>query len=228
MSVRMKGLLKGLRYISQIFEEEEEKEIQIGYPTDVKHVAHIGWDGPAVSSPSWMNEFKSPAEGPASAPPQPNGDAKENEECKRTPEDSIGKSVRDSSARDLPGIPKASRRQPSIESTESIESPPRSPKKSKELKKSRRRHSGSSAKESKESSGNKSSRQKEVSTPADAESSQNLPNIPKKSRRKKSKDGEVSGSSSTRSKGQSSADSKHGSSMHGSEDGSTKSYASEI
>ncbi|KAG7025246.1 CRIB domain-containing protein RIC7, partial [Cucurbita argyrosperma subsp. argyrosperma] len=29
-----------------------------GYPTDVRHVAHIGWDGPSVTPPSWMNEFK--------------------------------------------------------------------------------------------------------------------------------------------------------------------------
>ncbi|KAL2236410.1 UNVERIFIED_CONTAM: CRIB domain-containing protein RIC5 [Sesamum indicum] len=27
--------------------------MQIGLPTDVKHVAHIGWDGPKVDSPSW-------------------------------------------------------------------------------------------------------------------------------------------------------------------------------
>ncbi|KAG0454146.1 hypothetical protein HPP92_025450 [Vanilla planifolia] len=33
--------------------------MQIGYPTDVKHVAHIGWDGPSVHNPSWMNEFRS-------------------------------------------------------------------------------------------------------------------------------------------------------------------------
>ncbi|KAF7840656.1 CRIB domain-containing protein RIC10 [Senna tora] len=32
--------------------------MDIGYPTDVKHVAHIGWDGPPGSGPSWMNEFK--------------------------------------------------------------------------------------------------------------------------------------------------------------------------
>ena len=85
----MKGLLRGLRYISQIFgmevlslmvlvhqtnswqnkqsymmcsflgvidrnfncvadNDEKEPEMQIGYPTDVKHVAHIGWDGPSV------------------------------------------------------------------------------------------------------------------------------------------------------------------------------------
>ncbi|KAH7669803.1 CRIB domain-containing protein [Dioscorea alata] len=71
MGTKMKGLLKGLRYISQIFEsEDEEPEMQIGYPTDVKHVAHIGWDGPSVSSnPSWMNEFRS-----ASAPLNPGHD----------------------------------------------------------------------------------------------------------------------------------------------------------
>ena len=35
--------------------DEEEPEMQIGFPTDVKHVAHIGWDGPSVNSPSWVN-----------------------------------------------------------------------------------------------------------------------------------------------------------------------------
>lgn len=28
--------------------------MQIGNPTDVKHVAHIGWDGPSVNTPSWV------------------------------------------------------------------------------------------------------------------------------------------------------------------------------
>lgn len=37
-----------------IAEEEKEDEIQIGLPTDVKHVAHIGWDGPAAESPTWV------------------------------------------------------------------------------------------------------------------------------------------------------------------------------
>ncbi|PON37709.1 CRIB domain containing protein [Parasponia andersonii] len=59
MTTKVKGLLKGLRYISQIFDEKEE-EIQIGFPTDVKHVAHIGWDGLSANGPSWMNEFKAP------------------------------------------------------------------------------------------------------------------------------------------------------------------------
>ncbi|XP_076893457.1 CRIB domain-containing protein RIC5 [Bidens hawaiensis] len=61
----MKGLLKGLRYISEIFEADNEKEpeIQIGAPTDVKHVAHIGCDGPSSNAPSWMNEFQGDADG---------------------------------------------------------------------------------------------------------------------------------------------------------------------
>ncbi|CAN6479528.1 unnamed protein product [Victoria cruziana] len=61
MGTKMKGLLKGLRYISHIFEPNEkgEREMEIGYPTDVKHVAHIGWDGPSVNNPSWMSEFRS-------------------------------------------------------------------------------------------------------------------------------------------------------------------------
>lgn len=35
-------------------DEDKEKEMQIGFPTDVKHVAHIGWDGPSVDNPSWV------------------------------------------------------------------------------------------------------------------------------------------------------------------------------
>ncbi|KMZ64737.1 CRIB domain-containing protein RIC7 [Zostera marina] len=60
MNLKMKGLLKGLRYISHIFEPaEKEQEMQIGNPTDVKHVAHIGSDGPATNPPAWMDEYKS-------------------------------------------------------------------------------------------------------------------------------------------------------------------------
>ncbi|GAB4843104.1 hypothetical protein Ancab_013081 [Ancistrocladus abbreviatus] len=38
-------------------------------PTDVKHVAHIGWDGPTANAPTWMSQFKSETEstGPANA-----------------------------------------------------------------------------------------------------------------------------------------------------------------
>ncbi|EPS61021.1 hypothetical protein M569_13780, partial [Genlisea aurea] len=54
----MKGIYKGVKYtISQIF-VVKEREIEIGYPTEVKHVAHIGWDGSSGSAPSWMNQFR--------------------------------------------------------------------------------------------------------------------------------------------------------------------------
>ncbi|KAG6754671.1 hypothetical protein POTOM_040465 [Populus tomentosa] len=59
METKIKGLCKGFKYISQIF-VVKEREMEIGYPTDVKHVAHIGWDGPSGSAPIWMSEFKTP------------------------------------------------------------------------------------------------------------------------------------------------------------------------
>ncbi|XP_065864496.1 CRIB domain-containing protein RIC5-like [Euphorbia lathyris] len=53
----MKGLIRGgFRYISHMF-DEKEPEMEIGNPTDVKHVAHIGWEGPDASKPTWMDEF---------------------------------------------------------------------------------------------------------------------------------------------------------------------------
>ncbi|KAL1188810.1 CRIB domain-containing protein RIC3 [Cardamine amara subsp. amara] len=58
MTTTVKGLLKGLRYITQIFDEDKDQDMQIGFPTDVKHVAHIGSDGPAANMPSWMGDFK--------------------------------------------------------------------------------------------------------------------------------------------------------------------------
>nr|XP_028959344.1 CRIB domain-containing protein RIC6-like [Malus domestica] len=84
---KMKGLLKGLRYISQIFDDNKDQEMQIGLPTDVKHVAHIGWDGPSTaSSPSWMNEFQAPPGFQQSAP-LGNGDMKEDYGVKWVSED---------------------------------------------------------------------------------------------------------------------------------------------
>lgn len=32
----------------------KEQEMEIGGPTDVKHVAHIGMDGSSGSAPSWV------------------------------------------------------------------------------------------------------------------------------------------------------------------------------
>ncbi|KAJ3679395.1 hypothetical protein LUZ60_017406 [Juncus effusus] len=58
MAVKMKGLVKGIKFISQMFVYKEAHEMQIGHPTDVQHVAHIGWDGETGNNPTWMNEFK--------------------------------------------------------------------------------------------------------------------------------------------------------------------------
>jgi len=57
MSAKVKGLFKGFKHISNIFVYKEH-EMEIGYPTDVRHVAHIGWDGHSGNAPSWMKEFK--------------------------------------------------------------------------------------------------------------------------------------------------------------------------
>ncbi|XP_010542948.1 PREDICTED: CRIB domain-containing protein RIC3-like isoform X2 [Tarenaya hassleriana] len=87
MVTTKKGLLKGLRYITHIFEEKKELEMQIGFPTDVKHVAHIGSDSPSVNTPSWMNDFKPRDQG--------NGRAASGGECpKLNPDVSAGKNQR--------------------------------------------------------------------------------------------------------------------------------------
>uniref|UniRef100_A0ACD5U7R3 Uncharacterized protein n=4 Tax=Avena sativa TaxID=4498 RepID=A0ACD5U7R3_AVESA len=67
MSTKMKkGILRPFRYFSNIMDTKEQ-ELQIGFPTDVKHVAHIGWDGPSApaakkeeaGAPSWMKDYHS-------------------------------------------------------------------------------------------------------------------------------------------------------------------------
>nr|CAB3471195.1 unnamed protein product [Digitaria exilis] len=61
MVITMKGIFRGLKIIAQIFtvhkELEHEHEIEIGYPTDVRHLSHIGLSATG-SCPSWMNEFR--------------------------------------------------------------------------------------------------------------------------------------------------------------------------
>ncbi|AQK96115.1 elongation factor Ts family protein, partial [Zea mays] len=43
---------------SPVLAAVKEHEMEIGCPTDVKHVAHIGWDSVAGGvSPSWMNDI---------------------------------------------------------------------------------------------------------------------------------------------------------------------------
>ncbi|KAL1560117.1 CRIB domain-containing protein RIC10-like [Salvia divinorum] len=58
METAVKGIFKGFKYTISQFFVVKEREIEIGYPTDVKHVAHIGWDGASGMAPSWMSEFK--------------------------------------------------------------------------------------------------------------------------------------------------------------------------
>ncbi|WCJ38842.1 CRIB domain-containing protein RIC4 [Euphorbia peplus] len=51
-------LVKGFKTFFVYDEEEmEELEMEIGVPTDVKHVTHIGWDGPSSSSSSSSNNI---------------------------------------------------------------------------------------------------------------------------------------------------------------------------
>ncbi|KAJ4877021.1 CRIB domain-containing protein RIC6 [Raphanus sativus] len=178
-SSSMKSLLKGLRYISQVFESgKEEEEIEIGNPTDVKHVAHIGWDGPSAtpaSAPSWMNEFKS-SDGFESG--QGGGEDDSSARCM---------SECGGQTRDLPKLPKSTRKAASEKG---------SPTREISSDKTKRRSS-------KKGTTSSSRRQKEVSELKEfsswsSPSTGTLPEVPKKSRRKK-KAKETGGGGSTRS-----------------------------
>ncbi|XP_060177845.1 CRIB domain-containing protein RIC6-like [Lycium barbarum] len=204
MTTKVKGLLKGLRYISQIFDEEKEKEIQIGFPTDVKHVAHIGWDGPSTDNPSWMKEFNGPGQF-QSAPlvPPPVDIPKEHPEIQWVSEDSNrgSRNANPSSTNgDQQQPPKSARRHSS--STDNSSTGTDSPKKSRS---SRRHHRKDSA------DGSKHGRI-HLDAAGSESPARDLPEIPKKSRRKKSKEsvpggGTVAGSRSSKNKGTSSSSS---------------------
>ncbi|KAK7393377.1 hypothetical protein VNO78_21930 [Psophocarpus tetragonolobus] len=186
-SNKVKGIFKGFRYFTQIFETEKEQDIQIGYPTDVKHVAHIGWDGPSVNSPSWMNEFKS-SPGHASTPLDVQNKGQDN--VKRIPEDSKRRNTRD-----LPDLPKASKRQLTGGVTDSPtrEKPNRS-----------RQPKRSSNKPKDESN---ITRIAESTDPFNPSLTLPVPDIPKKSRRQRSKESSSCGSSKSRTKAQPTSDS---------------------
>ncbi|XP_074294696.1 CRIB domain-containing protein RIC4-like [Silene latifolia] len=54
LSTGVNKLVKGFKSLSQLFIYEDEMEelgMEIGCPTDVKHVAHIGWDSLANTNP---------------------------------------------------------------------------------------------------------------------------------------------------------------------------------
>ncbi|XP_058740232.1 CRIB domain-containing protein RIC7-like [Vicia villosa] len=112
---KMKGLLKGLKFITQIFDSnEKEPEIEIGGPTDVKHVAHIGWDGPTENAPSWMNEYNSVSGLSSSAPLNMNGDRGNDDSDNWVSPEKIKRGSRsmhlDENAHELP-LPKSSKNQ---------------------------------------------------------------------------------------------------------------------
>ncbi|MCE5166676.1 hypothetical protein HAX54_023949 [Datura stramonium] len=183
MAAKVKGFLKALG-ISQMFEEEKEQEMQIGLPTDVKHVAHIGWDGPSIENPSWMKEFKEPGKfhtAPLGPPLDPN-DHPDN----RSDADQVYKNANSSLPDDQPEVSKTSRRHSSSETGNGGTT---SPKKSR-----------SSRKQKESSDGVKSSRHSRPGSGGGSDSpARDLPDIPKKTRRKKSKeDGGVSSGSSSR------------------------------
>ncbi|CAN4093220.1 unnamed protein product [Withania somnifera] len=188
MGAKVKGFLKALG-ISQMFEEEKEAEMQIGLPTDVKHVAHIGWDGPSFESPSWMKEFKEAGKFHTAplGPPLDHTSSVSQEGSHKY------KNANSSLPDDQPQVSKTSSRHHS--SSETGSGSTTSPKKAK----STRRH--------KEESDGSSRHRRPGSGHASDSPARDLPDIPRKTRRKKSKEdgGDGSGSSrSSRSKGTSS------------------------
>ncbi|KAF7144832.1 hypothetical protein RHSIM_Rhsim04G0176500 [Rhododendron simsii] len=181
---------------------EKEEEMQIGHPTDVKHVAHIGMDGPSANTPSWMNEYKPNSEG-SSVPS--NSEPKGKPATKKSSQGQLAMDITD----DPSGAPldsptrrhssksKQSRRHHS--SGGSVGSPSRDPLGT-GSKPRRHKNSGDLDSPTRDSPGRTSRIQNSI---LGSESpSQGQPRIPKQSRQKKTK-GSPGGVSSTssRSKG---------------------------
>ncbi|XWS12802.1 hypothetical protein CRYUN_Cryun37aG0121500 [Craigia yunnanensis] len=78
----------------------KEREMEIGYPTDVKHVAHIGLDGPSGTAPCWINEFNTDPNFTATSI-----DFEQSMGCQPATE-----MIRDLPSTDLPNIPKKQKR----------------------------------------------------------------------------------------------------------------------
>ncbi|KAF8096944.1 hypothetical protein N665_0298s0014 [Sinapis alba] len=69
MAMKMKGIYKSFKMVSQLF-GVKERDMEIGYPTEVKHVDHVGWEVSSGSAPAWLSEFKAEAD-PLSPVPSP-------------------------------------------------------------------------------------------------------------------------------------------------------------
>ncbi|KHG16177.1 Uridylate kinase [Gossypium arboreum] len=144
--------------------------MQIGNPTDVKHVAHIGMDGPSANKPSWMNEFNSAEE---------------------LSSDTLANNLQEtpSAAGDHESLPPTSNEKPkktrckaSIENGTAVESSKVSEKGSRG-----NRSSNNSMDSPARESSSQGRRHSNRSSNGSESPSQDLPDIPKKSRRKKSK-----------------------------------------
>lgn len=44
-------------FLLTLFPDSKEPEMEIGLPTDVKHVSHIGLEGASANQPSWVCHF---------------------------------------------------------------------------------------------------------------------------------------------------------------------------
>ncbi|EXB53496.1 TBC1 domain family member 15 [Morus notabilis] len=146
-----------------------------------------------------MSEFKAPT-AYASAPLNSNGEARDGPNSARwVSGDTSRRSGRvpNSPVRDLPDLPKASRRLQSTDGANSgIESPTRE-----KVEKTRQRRSSKNASRDPTDSPRQGRRSMDSNSGVESPS-RNLPDVPKKSQRKKSKDG--GGSSRSRSKAQAS------------------------
>ncbi|CAH8345446.1 unnamed protein product [Eruca vesicaria subsp. sativa] len=68
MAMKMKGIYKSFKMVSQLF-VVKERDMEIGPPTEVKHVNHVGWEVSSGSAPAWLSEFKAEAEPLSPIPP---------------------------------------------------------------------------------------------------------------------------------------------------------------
>ncbi|PHU13447.1 hypothetical protein BC332_14652 [Capsicum chinense] len=160
------------KYMSKA-NDDKKKDMQIGFPTDVQHVAHVGWDGKSVDNPSWMKEYKSPGafqSAPLAVSPR---ELKETPDIKWVSEDSNRRprnGANSSPTKEKPDKPRTSRRHSTTENGSNENTTNKEP--GTKSRSSRRHHHKDT------SDGHKSSESV----------GKNNHDIPKKSRRKKSKE----------------------------------------
>ncbi|XP_009763761.1 uncharacterized protein LOC107824749 [Nicotiana tabacum] len=120
MATKVKGIYK---YITSIF-VVKERELEIGCPTDVKHVAHIGWEGPSGNTPTWMKAFKAGPEFAATSVGS-SGSAWSSQGCGEAARQKTAANIyKDMTTSDVPSPPrKHKRRKPKSTSSPKSSSP---------------------------------------------------------------------------------------------------------